>query len=374
MSSFAITDLKEIKKHGSDIVVRMLQRDPFAQFTGATHQNCVIAVPESSKGASQIQISIVSDLIGAGVKGNQDLDEGEDDLEFLQFPFKGDLIANSHKSPVDKIMDKTTAGSWRREKKTSLVAWFTRRTVKEKFYTISNDPTNLVIVKKDGTAGATTADLAEGDTFNTFVIDEMLDRAENGWVDANDVEHPSLESYFIEKSTEHGMEQVGEFYPIFVGPQSYKALLDDPRWQEAQKHQAYAGLSSAVKGYGGVYRNAVIIKVPKTSVLKAGIIRSDSPDFNGVYSYTGFSEFKAGGDIVTELNFMMGAGALALGFDEEPRYAEDDTADSGRKVKAWSDQFFGTKKVRFVGETTEEKASLYHDKDYAVIVAPSTIK
>ena len=368
---FAITDSKEIVVHGKEIVEGQLQRDPFAQFTGASNENIVLAVPESAKGASVCTIFIVSDLTGDGVEGNADLADGEDELNFLPFTFKGGLIANSHKSPVDVIMDKTTASNWRVQKKSSLSKWATRRTVREKFYTISDKCTNQVIIKADGSVGATTAELVAGDTFDTQWLDEFLDRAENGWTDVGGDDHPALESYYIEKTSEHGMEQIGEYYPVFVGPKSYKSLTNDPIWKEEQKQQAYQGLSTAVRGFGGVYRNAVIIKQKADTPLKAGILRSDSANFKGYVDFE--TQYEAGDNTVTELNFGLGAGAMALGFDTEPRYGEDATADSGRKVIAWTDQFFGVKKVRWVGETPEEEASIYHDKDYAVILMPSTI-
>jgi len=87
----------------------------------------------------------------------------------------------------------------------------------------------------------------------------------------------------------------------------------------------------------------------------------------------GQKAYKAGDGTTTEINFMIGAGAMALGYDEEPRYAENSEWDSKRKVLFWADQFFGAKKVRFKGETPAEKKSIYHDKDYATIVAVSTV-
>jgi len=372
---FVLTGSKESRKVAAEMVQRQLQRDPFAQFMGAGNENCVITVGSSAKEGSSCTIFLASDLTGDGVRGNQNLDENEDKYINVPFTFKGDLLANSFTEPTKKLLKHSALNRVRRDNRGLLTKWFALKTIKEKFYTISYDPTNLVIVKHDSTVGNTTSDLEKGDTFNTYVLDEMLNRAENGWTDANGVEHPPIETYFIEKETEHDIEQYGEFYPVFVGPKSYAALLRDPRFIEAQKTQAYAKLGSYVKGFAGVYRNAVIIKVPKNSNLKAGIIRSDSPDFNGVSgSYTDFDKYKAGDGTVTELNFLMGAGALALAFDEEPEYGEDNTVDSGRKVKFWADQFFGAKKVRWVGETNEEKQSIYHDKDYAVIVAPSTIE
>ena len=374
---YVLTGSKESVKEMQDIVARQLARDPFAQFMGEGSDNCVLTVGESSKEGSSCKVFFDSDLTGDGVSGNQNLDENIDEDNVLAFYFRGDLMANSFESPVDKLKTRSALGKIRRKEKLKLVKWFALRTVKEKFYTLSHAATNAVFVKANGDKVATASALAAGDTFNTYVLDELLSRAEDNWVDASGNEHPTLDTSYMEKTDAegHGIEQYGDFYPVFVGPKSYASLENDPRWIEHQKIKKYGNLSSYVKGFAGVYKNAVIIKVPRNSKDKAGIIRSDSPDFTGKSgSYTGFDSYKAGGDVVTEINFIMGTGALALGFDPEPRYAENPTWDSNRKVLFWADQFFGAKKIRFMGETTEEKKSIYHDKDHGVIVAVSTVK
>ncbi|NKQ40046.1 MAG: hypothetical protein HF962_00530 [Sulfurovum sp.] len=207
----------------------------------------------------------------------------------------------------------------------------------------------------------------------------MLDRAENGWTDGGGEDHPPLETQYVEETTEHGIKQYGEYYPVFVGPKSYSALIRDPRWITEQEGKSQDGISTYLKGYGGSYRNAVIIKVPKLTesngVQRAGIIRSDSPDYTGFSgSYTGFDGYKANDDTVTEINFMMGVGAMCQAFDEVPDYGEDDNYDSGRKLRIYEEQFMAAKKVKLVGESTEEQQSIFHNKDYGVIVAPSTIE
>ena len=373
-SSWAITDRKEIIAQGKEVLIRMQDRDPFAQFQGASLENIVRVVPEGNKDATSCTIFIASDLEGDGIEGNQMLQEGEDDLVHLPYSFRGRLLGNSHMSPVDVYRNRSSAKNWSQSKKTSLIKWMAKKTISEKFYTIVDDPTNIVIIKKDGTIGGSVSDLSKGAMFGVDHLVEFEKRATDGWTDLSDTEHPSLETYFVEESTEKGMKQVGEFYPVFLLPNSYQSLRKDPRWISEQEQHSHAGLQSAVKGYGGRYGKMIIIEVRRGTARNAGGIRSDSPDFKSKsYSYTGMDKFNAGDGTVTELNFILGTGAIALAFDEEPRYGEDDTVDSGRFVKAWTDQFFGVKKVRFKGETEEEKASIYHDKDYAVIVAPATI-
>ena len=371
---FVTTGSKESREIMGKMVERQLQRDPFAQFMGEAPTNCVVTVGETAKKGTAVTVFLASDLVGAGVKGNQNLDENIDQAVDLPFTFRGNVLANSFESPVDKLFNRSALSKARSSNKNRLINWMALHTIKEKFYTIANDATNKVCVDHAGTVVAAPANLAAGDVFSSYVLDEMLNRAENGYT-AGGVEHPALETQYIERKTEHGMELIGEFYPVFVGPQSYKNLTEDPRWQEAQKSMAHTWLSIAVRGFAGVYKNAVIIKVGKTSAIKPGIIRSDSPDFTGMSgSYAGFeAQYKAGDNTVTEVNFIMGSGALALGFDEDPRYAENGNWDSSRKILFWADQFFGTKKVRFVGESAAEQASIYHNKDYGIIVAPSTI-
>jgi len=367
---FVMTDSKEKKKHAREIIHGAQLRDPFFQFQGASEDNIILISPESKSETSTTIFRIVTDLVGDGVTGNADLSDNRDELNFVPFSVPGDVIANSIKSPVKKIMDKTAAGAWRRESKKALEKWLIRKTVRPKFYAFSHDCTNIVCTNAAGAVVANPAALAAGDTFSTATLDEMISRAKNGWNDGS-TDHPELVPYVIERKTEKGVEIVGEFFPVFVLPQSLKSLNDDPVFKEEQSAKANAGLFSSLSGFAGVYRNAVIIEVGRDTVRRPGGIRSDAADF-GVY--TGFeTKYKAGDDTVTEINFMLGCGAGALPFDNAPTYDEDPTEDNGRKVVAFIEEYFGFKKVRWVGETTAEQASIYHNKDYGVIAGVSTI-
>ena len=369
--AFAMTDSKEKNKHAKMIVRGAAQSDYFTQFQGASEDNIILMVPESKREATSVTAFIVSDLVGDGVSGNTDLSENRDELNFLPFTFKGDLIANSIKSPVQKIMDKSSAGNWRREKSKALENWLYRRTTRQKFYAFSANCTNAVYMKNDGTVQPDASGLAVGDTMSTQVLDEVIGRCKNGWVDANNVEHPELTPYVIEKKTEHGIEIVGEFFPYFIGPKAFEQLQHDPVYiAEQQAKAASAGMMSGLNGFAGIYKNLVLIEVNRDTARRPGIIRSDSADYG---KYTNFSQYVAGDDTVTEISFAVGCGAGAMGFDENPNYDEDPTEDNGRKVVAYIEEFFGFEKVRWKGETSEEQASIYHDKDYAVVAAVTTV-
>ncbi len=362
-----MTDAKEKIVHAQEIVKGVQQRDPFFQFQGASHNNVILITPESAKEGTTTTFKIVSDLVGDGVSGNQDLSENRDELNFVPFSVKGEVIANSIKSPIKKILDRSHAKIWRQESKTALIDWMTRKTVRHKFYALSHDCTNIVY----GGGNADVSTMEAGDVFDTTVLDEMIKRAKNGWNDGVS-DHPPLNPFTIEKKTEHGIEVIGEYYPVFMGPANLDNLNSDPVFKAEQQAKATAGMFSNLSGFAGVYRNAVLIEVPANSPLKAGAIKSSSADYG---KYTDFDEYAAGVDAtVTEFSLLLGCGAGAMPFDPNPTYDEDPTEDNKRKVVAYIEQYFGFEKVRWSGETTAEQASIYHDKDYATIAAVCTVE
>lgn len=363
---FAMTDAKEKIQHAQTIVHGAQMRDPFYQFQGASEDNIILLAPESSKEGTTTIFKIVSDLVGDGVTGNQDLSEGRDELNFVPFSVKGDVIANSIKSPIQKIMDRSHAGLWRKESQKALEKWIFRKTVRPKFFALSHACTNVVW----GGNKANAAAMVVGDTFDTVMLDEMLSRAKNGWTDGGGVVHPELVPFSIEKKTENGVEVVGEYFPVFVGPKSMLSLGNDPVFKAEQQAKANAGLFSSLSGFAGAYKGAVIIEVGSDTARRPGIIRSDNAGYG---KYTGFDAYKASDNTVTEVNFILGCGAGAMPFDPTPTYDEDPTEDNGRKVVAFIEQYYGFEKVKWVGETAAEQASIYHNKDYGVIAGVATI-
>ena len=371
-----LTDSKEKKIHATQIFSEVRQRDPYASFQGTDPESNIIVLVPESRTSSAVTMQIVTDLTGDGTTGNEDVSNDHEEIETLPFTFKGELITKSTKSPKTVLMDKTTAGVWRSEKKKKIINWFVKYNVNRKAYAFSFAPTNIVCVKQDGTVVSSPSDLAAGDTFNTQYVDEALDRARDGWIetkaDGTEVEHPELLP-FTEVLTRDGkFVQTGAYYPFFVGSSSWNSLQDDPVYKEYQKTKALAtGDFKGVQGFVGEYNGAVFIRLGKQSNRKAGCIRSDSPSFG---KYTNFSDYKAGGDVVTEFNHLLGCGAAGQGFDLNPDYEEDPTEDNNQKVVALANQFFGFEKVRWKGETAKEQESIYHDKDYATIVAIAPIK
>lgn len=369
---FEMTDSKEKKVHAKEIFNAVRQRDPYATFQGNNpDSNIIVLVPES-RNASTVTMQIVTDLTGDGTKGNEDVSNDHEEIETLPFTFKGQLVTKSTKSPKVVLMEKTTAGVWRSEKKNKLINWFTRYSILRKAYAFSWKPTNIVCVKQDGTISNNPSDLTKGCKFDTQYVEEVLKRAKNGYIDNNNVEHPELLPFTEILTIEGKFVHTGSYYPFFVGPESWLSLSDDPVYKEYQKTKAIAtGDFKGVQGFVGEYKGAVFIELGKMTSRRAGCVRSDSPDFE---KYTNFGQYKAGDNTVTELNHLLGCGAAGQGFDLEPEYEEDPTEDNNQKVVALANQFFGFEKVRWIGETATEQESIYHNKDYATIVAIATIE
>ena len=375
-SNFVMTTSQEKMVHATEIFNEVRQRDPYTAFQGTNpDSNIIVLIPES-RSASSVTMQIVTDLTGEGTRGNEDVKNDHEEMETLPFTFKGELITKSTKSPKTVIMNKTTAGVWRTEKKIKLINWFVRYSLMRKAYAFSFKPSNVVCVKQDGTISSSPADLSSGDTFNTSYVDEVLKRAKNGWIetkaDGTEVEHPELLPFTEVLTREGKFVQTGAYYPFFIGPDSWENLSEDPIYKEYQKTKAIAtGDFKGVQGFVGEYKGAVFIELGKMTSRRGGCVRSDSLDFE---KYTDFFEHKAGDGTVTELNHLLGCGAAGQGFDLNPEYEEDPTEDNNQKIVALVNQFFGFEKVRWLGETPAQKKSIYHDKDYATIVAIAPIK
>jgi len=368
-----MTDSKEKKIHAEKIFTEVLQRDYYAQFQGVDPVRNIFVLPEEGRSAtsSAVQIQIVTDLTKAGVKGNDDLSTNYDELDFLPFTIEGELYAKPLRSPVKIIMDRTTADSWRRTKKSALVQWNTQNNVRLKTYAICKDFTHVVCVKSDGSIVATPAELAEGDVLGIEAVEEALQRAEDGYENADGKKFPKLHPYTIEKATVGGIEVIGEYYPFFVGSASWRNIQNDPAYIAYQETKAQSGDFSGVRGFKGEYKGAVFIRIGRDDGRTAGGLTSSSPAFD---KFSNMSGYIGGGDAQTELNFLLGCGAVGVAFDTGPEYDEFDKSDDGRKVVAYTQQFLGVKKVRFVGESPAEMASIYHDIDAGTIGVIATIK
>lgn len=371
-------DPKKLQQHAMEIMVAASQASIFTPFMGETNQDIIKTEGAKFSGAASVTMTMRGLLRGSGVTGNTDLQDNRDKLQYIHMNVTGDIIANSILSQHKKIDSKTIAQNFRRDGKEGLSDWLTDRMDRIRMAKLAEACTNIVAVKADGSVVpmnkiADAADgMSSGDTFSTKSIDEMLKRAENGWIDHNGSRHPRVRPYRTETKNIKGQQTEIGWYIILVGSESAVSLGYDPLWLQAQETLKDSDKSSFfVDGQLGVWKNAIIVKKSNWDKEYAGVITSETEDY-GDYA-GGFSHYAGKGGIVTEVNLLLGATAGMQPFQLVPEYIED-SADSGRKIVLAIDEWFGFEKTKYVGKTAEEKALVWHEKDYGVIAGLATIE
>lgn len=374
------TDPKKLEEHAMDIMVAASEDSVFSpNMMGANNDAIIKTQGAKFDEANSVTMTMRALMRGAGVKGNANLDSNRDTLTYLHMKVGGDVMANSVLSEHTKITNKTVAKNFRRDAKDGLTDWYHDKTERIKLAKLSEACTNIVVVKADGTVvdpkkiADATDGLGAGDRFGTHTIDEMLKRAENGWIDADGVRHPRVRPW--KKKTiidENGVKQKKGVYMILIGTESEDNIGKDPIYLAHQEALANAGVKDDfyTTGLIGQYKNAIIVKKSNWSREYAGIITSDIEDFEDYAG--GFSQYAGKGGIVTEVNLLLGATAAMNPFQEIPDYIED-SEDSGRKMSSALDIWWGFEKTKYVGKTAQEKASIWHGKDYGVIAAPAVL-
>lgn len=371
-------DPKKLQEHAMNIMVAASQGSIFTQMMGNTNDDIIKTEDAKFSGANTVTMTMRGLLRGTGVTGNTNLEDNRDKLQYLHMKVEGDVIANSIMSQHKKIDSKAIAQNFRRDGKEGLSDWLTDKMDRIRFAKLSENCTNIVAVKSSGTVVAmdkiadTTLGLTKKDTFSTATIDEMLKRAENGFIDHSGKRHPRIRPFRTEMKNIKGQTTKVGYYVILVGTQSAEALSKDPLWIQAQESLTNADKSSFfVDGHLGQWKNAIIIKRSNWDSDYAGVITSSTANYG---DYAGGFEMYAGKDgIITEVNLLLGATAGMQPFQLIPEYIED-SADSGRKMVLAIDEWFGFEKTRFMGKTEEEKQLVWHNNDYGVIAGLGTIE
>ena len=374
------TDPKKLEQHGMDIMVAASAESAFSPSMMGTNNNAIIKTQGAKfDDANSVTMTMRALMRGAGVKGNANLDSNRDKLTYLHMKVGGDVMANSVLSEHTKITSKTVAKNFRVDAKDGLTDWYHDKTERVKFAKLSEDCTNIVVVKADGTVvpadkiADTTDGLVAGDRFGSHTLDELLKRAENGYTDANGVRHPRVRPWKKKVIIdENGVKQNKGVYLVLIGTESEDNLGKDAVYLQHQEALANAGVKDDfyTAGLIGQYKNAIIVKKSNWSADYAGIITSNIEDFEDYAG--GFSQYAGKGGIVTEVNLLLGATAAMNPFQEIPDYLED-SEDSGRKMSSALDIWWGFEKTRYVGKTPEEQKTVWHNKDYGVIAAPAVL-
>jgi N4-gp56 family major capsid protein len=366
-----VLDPRERLKYGREITVASASLSFFRSFIGPSDHSIIKSKLETEARGDKGMVSIVglrAPLRGSGVEGNTDFSANEDNLQYLTQAVGFRVFGNSILSRV-RSLDERWIASFRDEAKPALIDWAADMIDRRLIAALSKDATNIAAC--DASAGVkaanSTAAIAAGDILTTKTIDELVKRARNG-LDGAGAPHPKVRPVLTKQGkNEAGIETYERVYVLLVGGYQAAQLRSDPVWIETQREANDRGRRNPLfTGEIGKYNGVVVVDWDTWSADSAGVVTSATSftTLDGAYD---FSAYAGASGRETEVGLFLGASAALLPQDDGFKYYEDSAQDSGRKTRIGVDRGIGFAKAHWVGETAEEKASVYHDKDYGVI-------
>ena len=289
-----------------------LDKGFFKKFTGDSAEYIVHMKTELKKEAGDsITIPLLLPLIGAGITGDNQLEGNEEQMIYRSFNVVIDQIRNGIRIK-GKMEEKKTQLNLRRDAKTSLSGWLSRKTDKMIFDKLSTNPTQSTNPSYNrlifGGSATSENSIGAADTFKA----EMIGKAKRlATADENTM---------IKPVQVDGIDT----YVMIIDPCQARDLMNDPVWRDAQTGANIRGKNNPIfSGNIGMYEGVVVHVSPR-------IWRTA----------TGASGTKVGHAL------FLGAQAAVFAVGEEPTWAED-TFDYGNQVGFKFGRIFGIEKAQF---------------------------
>ncbi|MGK0255855.1 MAG: hypothetical protein ACI81I_000462 [Arcobacteraceae bacterium] len=307
------------------------------------------------------------EIEGDGITGNEDFEDRLGSQKTLFMDADYGVLGIALKSKAKKLESKMATETFRTKAHKDLPAWVARRSDKIITAKLTQNATHIVACS--AATGIhpvnTTVNIEVGDVLSTTAISAAKRQAKTGIDSAGDI-HPIIEPFMVKKVDKEGIVSYEEYFALIVGQYGAEQLKHDALWIEAQKFAAERGDNNAIfTGSLGNYDGVVLFERSNWTAKRAGIITSDVADFG---DYAGnFSVYNGALDLVTEINLFLGASAGLMPFDEGFDYYEE-PIEGGRKLKIGVDRGIGFDKTKFIGKTTIEQQSEFHNKDFGMLV------
>ncbi|QDF28987.1 phage capsid family protein [Halarcobacter anaerophilus] len=386
MASWAETDPKVLLKYGRTITAKTVELNWWNKFMnndeGAVIMTDLRTETPNEEGGT-VRVYFRDHIEGDGITGNQDFEDNIGSQNTLYQDVDYGIFGQSLKSKAKKLESKMATETFRSKAHKDLPKWLGLRDDRIITSKLSEACTNVVACSAaDGVYPVNVTDsIGAVDYFSTAAIAEAKKRAKNG-VDGNGDEHPIVEPFVLKTVTrEGGITDYVEFFLLVVGSNAARQLKEDPLWIEAQKMANKRGSDNPIfTGALGEYDGVIVFERSNWNARKSGIITTDkltsysvTVDGETTTYATGFDSYKgtetftdSGVATETEINLFLGATAGLKPFDEGFDYYED-PKEGGRKLLIGADRGTGFAKTKFVGKTTAEQESEYHNKDFGVI-------
>lgn len=278
----------------------------FNKFTGTSSGSIVQIKEELKKGAGDsINIPLLMPLKGDGVKGDNKLEDNEEEMLYRDFDVSIDQYRNAVRL-AGRMDEKKTQINMRSDAKNVLANWLARKTDMMIFDALTTDPSaNRVIYAGSATSAAT---ISAADTFSTDLIGKAKRIA------------LADEDTAIRPVRINGADH----YVMIVDQWQARDLMKDQKWLEAQQYANVRGESNPIfTGALGMY-NGVVVHMCNRLPRKT----------------TGASGVKVGNAL------FLGAQAAVMAIGEEPTWDEE-TFDYGNQHGFKIGRIFGVAKSHF---------------------------
>jgi hypothetical protein len=371
----ATISAKERLKYGREITVESNEMNFWGQLKKAD-KNAIIQTElqtDNEPNGAKVRIYFNDKVKGAGIRGNTDHEDNRGTQAELYQDVTYSLFGNSLKSKKIKLENKLATAGFREKAATGLKNWVAEREDRIITAKVSANCTNIVACKNGGVYDKNnTSDIQEGDIFSTRAIKEAKRRARNG-LDGDGKSHPPMRPFRKMVKNAGGIIVPVNYYIMVIGMYAADQLDLDPLWLEAQKMAAARKVAELdiISGYKGIYDGVIIVERENWNSELSGVVTSETADFE---DYAGdFGIYAGKNGIETEVNIFLGASALLMPMDEGFEYREP-MDEENKKMICLIERGLGIEKTRFVGETTQEKKSIYHNKDFGAMAIVNSIK
>ena len=362
MALFTLSEAGVRKDIAKEVTTAVIEDSIFEQFIGTGSNAPIKTQDETGNINGLVDIRLRGNIRDGGVKDNEDFDTNRGTLINLYQQVILETHGNSVKSGKDvKLLNQTQFINFRDDAKDGLTEGETDKLDRIILSRASADCTCIVPAGHRGevdTTSITTTDYATVADVRAVVA--LAKSAK----DAAGNPKPKVTPYKTILTTDtHGVKIKRKIYLMFVGEATAFNLKQDPAWADAQEAASNIGLGSPIfTGQLGVIDDCIIMDIGTVTDDYAGIYTSTDTGFDG----QDFSAYKGASDAKTEINLLMGATAMVMPMDDGFNYYED-KYDMDRKAMVGIDRHMAIQKAKFVGKTTAEQASSYHNKDFGVI-------
>ncbi len=360
--AFKLSDAEVSHRLSKEITVAVMEDSKFTQFIGLGN-NAIIKTQKEDGLSGTATMKFRGLIRNGGVAGDADFDTNEGTLTYLTQTIGLESAGNSVRSgKATKILSQVHFENFKEDAKDGLTESETDKMDRRIISRLSDNCTNILACNHH--TDLDTANITAGDVLTVADVVATVTRAKAG-KDAAGNAAPRLRPYkTIVTKDAHGVSVKRDIFVMYIGSKSAYNIKQDPEWTSKQEAATDTGITAMIfSSQVGVIEDVVLVEQSTVSDEYAGMYTSTDTGIDG----QDFSIYNGASDLKTEINILVGSGAMMMPMDTGYNYYED-KYDMDRKAMVACDRDYGIAKTKFIGKAgTPEVDSIYHNKDYGVI-------